>query len=85
MLPNFFSFDVFQILIFNADDLSLIIRATSLADSVRHHQSAALAALYQVRSAHLPVSPAAVSSRFGRLILRTDRHGYTSFISLKIS
>ena len=45
---------IFQILIFNLNDLSLIIAAACLADSVGHHQRAALTALYQIGSAHLP-------------------------------
>jgi len=37
---------IFQISVFNADDLLLVIRAAGLADSVGHHQGAALAALH---------------------------------------
>ena len=62
-------------LILYRNDLTLVVASASLAHSVRHHKSSALAALYQVGSAHLPVCSAAVSSRFGRFILRTDRHG----------
>jgi hypothetical protein len=47
--PMFSDFSIlmaFRILIFNADDLSLVVRAAGLADSVGHHQGAALAALH---------------------------------------
>lgn len=62
-------------LIFNTDDFSLVVRTASLANSMRHHQGTALAALYQIWSAHLPVCSTAVSSSFRRFILWTDRHG----------
>ena len=66
---------IFQILIFNADDFFLVVAAASLAYPMGHHQSPALAALYQIHSAHFPVSPAFISSGFGRPVLWTDRHG----------
>ena len=55
-------------------DLPLIIGSASAANPMGHHQSAAFAALYQVRSAHFPICSPAVSSRFGRFIFRADRH-----------
>ena len=74
-LPASFSFHISYLsLRLGIDDLSLIVRAAGLADSVRHHQRAALAALYQGRSAHFPVRSSLVSSGFGRFILRADRH-----------
>lgn len=54
------------------DDLFLIIRTALLADSVRHHQRAAFAALYKSRSAHFPICASLVTSSFGRFIFRTD-------------
>ena len=62
-------------LILHLNNLSLIVASAGLAYSVRQHQGAALRALYQVGSAHLPVRSAAVSSRLRGFILRTDRHG----------
>ena len=69
----------------NTDDFFLIIRAACLAYSVRHHQGAAFAALNQCRSTHFPVCSSLISSCFGRFILRTNRHRYTSLFALKIS
>ena len=69
----------------NAYDLLLIVRTASLANSVRHHQCTTFAALYQCRSAHFPVCSSLISSTFGRFILRTNRHRYTSLFALKIS
>ncbi len=69
----------------NTDNLLLIIRATSLTNSVGHHKRTALAALYQCRSAHFPVRSPLISPAFGRFILRTNRHCYTSLLALKIS
>ena len=58
----------------NCNNLFLIIRTTSFADSVGHHKSAAFAALHQIRSAHLPVRSSLISSSFGRFIFWTNRH-----------
>lgn len=69
----------------NAYNLLLVVRTASLTYSVRHHKCAALAALYQCRSAHFPVRSSLISSTFGRFILRTNRHRYTSLFALKIS
>ena len=59
----------------NLDDLSLVVASASLADLMRLHQSAALAALYKSRSRHLPLRMLHISSRLGMFILRADRHG----------
>ena len=69
----------------NAYNLLLVIRTASLTNSVRHHKCAAFAALYQCRSTHFPVCSSLISSTFGRFILRTNRHRYTSLFALKIS
>ena len=69
----------------NTNNLLLVVRTASLTNSVRHHQCAAFAALYQCRSAHFPVCSSLISSTFGRFILRTNRHRYTSLFALKIS
>ena len=61
----------------HSDDLFLIIRSASLADSVRSHKSSAFAAAYKRRSSHFPGSSSAVPSCFGMLIFRADRHGFT--------
>ena len=65
--------------------LGVALALASLTNSVRHHQSAALAALYQSGSTHLPVCSSLISSTFRRFIFRTDRHRYTSLFALKIS
>ena len=57
------------------DDLFFVIRSASLADSVGSHQGSAFAAANKRRSGHFPGCSSAVSSRFGMLIFRTDRHG----------
>ena len=58
------------------DDLSLVVASAGLADSMRSHKGSALAALNQSRSAHLEDSGSlGISSGFGMLILRADRHG----------
>ena len=59
-------------LCFLRNDLFLVVRSASLANSVRHHKRAALAALYKIRSSHLPVCSATVSSCLGMFILRTN-------------
>ena len=51
--------------VFDSDDLFLIICAAGLAHSVRHHQRAALAALDECRSGHLPVRSSLVAMAFG--------------------
>ena len=56
-------------------DLFFVVRAASLAYSMRHHQSAALGTLHQIGNAHLPICPAAISSSLRGFILWTDRHG----------
>ena len=57
-------------------NLFLVIRSASLANSVRHHKRAALAALYEIGSSHFPVSSATVSSCLGMFVLRTNStHG----------
>ena len=76
---------VFYYLSLNLNDFALVVRTAGLADSVRHHQCAAFAALHQSGCAHFPICPSLISSGLGRLILRTDRHGYTSLNCLKIS
>ena len=58
-------------------NLLFVVRTASLTNSVRHHQCAAFAALYQCRSAHFPVCSSLISSTFGRFILRTNRHCVT--------
>ena len=67
----------------HCDDLFFVISPACLADSVRHHQSSAFAALDQRSSTHFPVCSLAVSSRFGMFVFRTNRHGlhlpYTNF------
>ena len=60
--------------LFLSNDLTLIVSATSLTYTVRHHQSAALAALYQIGSRHFPVCSSLISSRFRCFILRADGH-----------
>lgn len=61
------------------DNLSLIVSAAILADSVRHRQLAALAALHKSRSSHFPICSSLVSVASGRFILRADGHlVYTS-------
>lgn len=62
-------------LVFYVYDFSLIVASASLAYSMRHHQGSALAALYQIWCAHLPVCSTAISSCFRRFILWTNRHG----------
>lgn len=74
---SLFNFGELTILVLDLDDLSLVIRATSLAHSMRHHQSTALRTLHQVGRAHLPICPAAISSSLRGFILWTDRHGFT--------
>lgn len=76
---------VFYYLSLNLNDFALVVRTAGLADSVRHHQCAAFAALHQSGCAHFPICPSLISSGLGRLILRTDRHRYTSLFALKIS
>jgi hypothetical protein len=44
------------------DDLPLIVASASLADSMRSHESAALAALDKSRSRHLPLRVLHISS-----------------------
>jgi len=66
-------------------NLLFVVRTASLTNSVRHHQCATFAALYQSRSAHLPVCSSLISSALRRFILRTNRHRYTSLFALKIS
>ena len=85
--PLFFSLNFASLIykLINAYDLLLIVRTASLANSVRHHQCTTFAALYQCRSAHFPVCSSLISSTFGRFILRTNRHRYTSLFALKIS
>ena len=56
------------------NNLFFVIRSTGLANSVRYHESATLAALNQSRIAHLPVCSTAVSSSLRRFIFRTNRH-----------
>ena len=67
------------------NDLTLIVSAAGLTYAVRHHQSAALAALYQIGSRHFPVRSSLISSSFRCFILRADGHGYTSLNLLNIS
>lgn len=62
--------------ILSRDDLFLIIRSAALADSVRHHQCAALAALNKSRSRHFPVRSSLISVASGRFVLRANRHQY---------
>ena len=70
----------------SCDDFLLVVRTASLANSVRHHKRATLAALYKIRSSHLPVCSTTVSSCLGMLILRTNcSHDHTSLKLLKIS
>ena len=76
---------VFYYLSLNLNDFALVVRTAGLADSVRHHQCAAFAALHQSGCAHFPICPSLISSGLGRLILRTDRHRYTSLFALKTS
>ena len=42
---------------------------------MRSHKGAALAALHESRSSHLPLCVLHISSRLAVLILRADRHG----------
>jgi hypothetical protein len=56
----------------NVDNLLLVIRAALLANSVRLHKSSTLAALYESRSRHLPVSSSLISSSLGRFVLGAD-------------
>ncbi len=58
------------------DDLFLIVRTAALANSVRHHQRAALAALNKSRSRHFPVRSSLISVASGRFVLRANRHQY---------
>ncbi len=68
----------FLSLLTNGNNLFLVVRTTSLANSVRHHKSTALAALYEIGSSHLPVSSATVSPCLGMFVLRTNStHGFT--------
>ena len=54
------------------DDLFLIVSTAVFAYTVRHHQLAAFAAFYEIRSSHFPVCSSFISSSFGRFILRAD-------------
>lgn len=56
------------------DNLLFVIGTASLANLVRYHQRAALAALDQRGVAHFPICSAAVSSCLRGLILGTNRH-----------
>ena len=69
---------------FLRDNLFLVVASASLANSVRHHQCAALAALNKIGSSHLPVCSSAVSSGFRMFILRTNSTHvtYTSLWSI---
>lgn len=58
----------------NRNDLFLVVASTSLANSMRHHKSTTLAALYQIDSAHLPVCSTLISSSLRSFILWTNRH-----------
>ena len=62
--------------ILDFDDNLLVIGSTVLADSVGHHQCAALAALHKSRSCHFPVCSSLIPVTSGRSILRADRHLY---------
>lgn len=66
-------FFTFQ-LVFNFNDFFLIVASASLANSVRHHQGAAFAAFYQIRSAHLPVCTSFITSCFRCFVLWTYGH-----------
>ena len=68
----------------NTYNLLLVVRSAGLAHSVRYHKHTASAALYQSGSTHFPVCSPLIPSAFGRFILRTNRHCYTSLF-LKIS
>ena len=61
-------------LLLSGDDLLLVVASAALAYSVRHHQRAALRALYQSGSTHFPVCSSLISSSLGRFVLRTDGH-----------
>ena len=62
------------ILSFNFNDFFLVVRTASLANSVRKHKSAAAAALYKRRSAHLPISSTRIPASLRTFILWTDWH-----------
>lgn len=63
-------------LIFYFDNLFLVVASAGFANSMRHHQLTALAALYKIHRAHLPVCSSLISSSLGRFILRTNRHRF---------
>ena len=65
-------------------DLFFVIWTAGLAYSVRYHKLAALAALYQRRNIHLPVSSSLISPALGRFILRTYRHFVTSLMDTPV-
>ena len=56
--------DVKHLCLIHLNDLLLVVCSAVLADSVRHHKSAALAASYQSRSRHFPVRSSLISMRF---------------------
>ena len=69
----------------HCNDFFFVVRTTSFANSVRHHKSTTFAAFYKVRSRHFPVCSSLIASCFGRFILRTNGHSYTSLNLLNIS
>lgn len=69
--------------LFCRQNLFLVVRMTSLAYSVRHHQCATIATLNKIWSRHLPVCSTAISSSLGMFILRTNS-SHDSHLLLKI-
>ena len=69
----------------NRNDFFFIVRSACFTYSVRHHKSTTFAAFYKVRSRHFPVCSSLIASCFGRFILRTNGHSYTSLNLLNIS
>ena len=61
-------------LVFNFNDFFLIVASACFTNSVRHHQGAAFAAFYQVRSTHLPVCTSFIASCFRCFVLWTYGH-----------
>ena len=56
----------------NTDNFFFVVRTTSLAHSVRHHELSTFAEIHKVWSTHLPICSSFISSGFGRFILWTD-------------
>ena len=53
------------LLVLYFDNLTLIVRSASLANSMRHNQSTTLGALNKVCCTHLPICSSAVSAGLG--------------------